>query len=207
VFAQFNSSRVVVSSVAGCRVEYWSPPPGTSDQAGTLTVSGTQAGALTLNSNVNATQQEYQWNDQACQFWNAGDMISVSATGSAVPAFSAMLPAPGGGALTAPACSGNSCGTIDRSQDYAIAWTGNSPALAVLVAGSTSGVAVQCEWTTSPGIIPAAALALLCTSGPDCSASLAVYSVSTQKIDVGEYGILLRAVAALTNGAGSVVTN
>jgi hypothetical protein len=124
------------------------------------------AGRLTLDEGSTRVSLEpdpmsggYQFSEEGERF-TPGRPLIVSAAGGAVPAFTATLALPERVTVTAPRCTFGDCGTLDRSMDLPVEWTGaQGPVTLTLSSGSDAAVRIiECRATTSPAAIPAGAM-------------------------------------------------
>jgi hypothetical protein len=172
--------------------------PSVSEQAGTINISGGLAPvALQLNAN-----RQYVWTANAA-LWNGGETLTASSTGGVVPAFSQTVVAPGAVNVTSPACDGSSCGTIDCAQDLPVSWTGTSGLHLRFRSVSHSPSAeryVDCSFTSSPGVVPAAALGMVFRSNGLASPEVLIDSFNATTFSAGDYDITLRASARQPGG-------
>jgi hypothetical protein len=168
-------------SVARC--DYNGGAPRTTNlSAGAITITGGMPGTITFSP---LSDGSYDYS--GTYSFAAGETLDVSAAGGTVPAFTASVTFPTAITVTAP-----TTGTIDRSQDLAIAWTGGDASVLAKIQEGTSdrGVLIQCVFDASAGsgTIPAGALsdleAVALGSGGN-EGDLSVDSVSIQKVSPG----------------------
>jgi hypothetical protein len=172
-------------------------PHGASEQAGTISISGGQM-PFSLQAYPPVT---YRW-FSTVGVWNAGDALTATATGADVPAFSQTVVAPGAISVTSPNCSANHCDPIDLAQDLSVAWTG-TPGLDLRFSSINyvdSVIQVNCSFTSSPGIVPAAALGMLYRSGAGASNDIEAFSLNATTFTAGDYNVTLRALTWQTGG-------
>ncbi|MBL8949549.1 MAG: hypothetical protein JNK82_02145 [Myxococcaceae bacterium] len=131
------------------------------ESAGTVTIAGTAAGALTLNFDGGYYQSVQS------RLWDAGETLTFSAQGATVPAFSGRtVTAPGAPAVTSLSCDGGSCGTVSRAADFPIVWSAQAAELVVILTAVRTGgtqpdVVAACQFSTSPAQVPAAVMGLI----------------------------------------------
>jgi hypothetical protein len=168
-----------------------------NDSAGDVTIAGTLA-----DGGIKLTYASGHYNafSGSSKLWNAGDILTLSAAGSTVPAFSGKtVTAPGNITLTSPSCASFNCGTISRSADLSVTWTGNGPVNAQLfTASAAESVSISCTFPTSPGTVTANAMGKLL---PAHTGSLTVSPSSSTTFSAGDYQVSFTA-----NGAGAVGT-
>lgn len=194
-----------LSTVAGCTVtecdlsKASTEPFDFGDSAGDISFSGPS-----LTRVLPFTDGGYGVFLTSDRMWSPGDALVATASGAAVPAFTATLIAPAEIALTAPACSAASCGTVSRTGDLTVSWTGGSDVQALLRAtkAGVSSIEIVCPLAASPATISAAALAKLGSSDAGFTGSFGVSSSKTTKVVAGSYDVTMTATAT---GAFSAV--
>jgi hypothetical protein len=127
--------------------------------AGVITVTGG-----TSPISINFDGQDYPGFSDVTSFWTPGTTITFTAAGDVVPAFSTPLEAPGVIDVTQPAF--DSAIVMNRTQDFPIAWTGNTAGV-VVVSVSTVGEFITCRFPSAAGaaVVPSAVLQFM-TPGP-----------------------------------------
>lgn len=131
--------------------------------------------------------------------------MSVSALGATVPAFSGItVVAPNEVTLTVPFCSGFDCGSVSRTADMTLSWTGGSSTKvnAQLFTFQTGqgGRSITCTFSASPGTVPAAAMAKLEQTGGAVSGFLYVRPLSSTSFVAGSWGVTVTAAGTATLG-------
>ncbi|MCA3014634.1 MAG: hypothetical protein INH41_19805 [Myxococcaceae bacterium] len=152
--------------------------------AGTLTVTGLADGGLTLTGGVNGYAQSI-----AGPVFVAGALVSVAASGGAVPAFTAQVTAPGAATLTAPACPSRICPALSRAAGVPVSWTGGTGTVVVQVLAGTDQVLCQFPASSGAGMVPAAALASL----PLGSGSLLFSTQNSRSVQAGLFPVTVTA--------------
>lgn len=137
--------------------------PSNGVSAGTITISGpwlTTPVTMTPMSGSNA----YQYTSSSPGY-TAGQTLSVTASGAAVPAFGPeTVVAPDQTQLTSPAiATDGGTTTVPTTADLQITWSGGQPGATMLLeaGGSSNSAYTYCTWNASDGqgTIPAAVLA------------------------------------------------
>jgi hypothetical protein len=204
--AHCSSSTVGACTVQSCAPSDGGVSSGAQDSAGTLTLTGTDAGTLTLNFDAG-----YPNVVALIALWAGGETLTASATGATVPAFSGKtVLAPNPVTVTTPACNLGSCGTVDRSADFTLSWTGGAATNVVATLSSTksgaTGTVITCTFTSSPGTVPTAALMQLGKSSDGYLDAFSVSAINSTNFTAGSYAVTLRAVSS-TNAGGSITTS
>lgn len=171
------------------------PPPATAaPSAGTVTLTAASASyAKTLNPN--AGYGAYGSDLDSTVNFVGGEVVSVSATGSEIPAFSGNLAMPTPFVLTNDLPARNSAANIpfDAGQDLTLDFTGGTSDLVVQVnglQGSGSGATTShlyCFFDSAPGTltIPAEALAPL-----GAYALVQLFTLRRSTVVAGAYNVL-----------------
>jgi hypothetical protein len=153
---------------------------------GTITVGGLSKPVTMTPSTITNMYQP----DNSANPFAGGETVTISGAGATAPAFMLSLTAPGLASITTPAKpAGTNPLVINRSQDFAVAWTGGGPGDMDFVFGSTNGSSpgpsLNCSFaaSTGSGTIPAAALAMLPAGNGTFSGS----TNSLKSVDVGEW--------------------
>jgi hypothetical protein len=132
------------------------------DSAGTLTLSG---GKLTSPLDFATSDDGAYAIDDTHLDVTAGQTLTVTASGAAVPAFTQSIVAPAGIDLTKPTAGSDGQYAISTSADLAVAWSGGQTGDSVLFEGLSGGSAYYfaCTWdaTAGAGTVPKAILAQL----------------------------------------------
>jgi hypothetical protein len=129
--------------------------------AGTMTFAGGQlAGGVAVPYDPSG---EYLYPANSSTFFQAGDALTASAQGAAIPAFSAQtVIAPGYASLDVPASDDAGTYRISSSEDLVVQWSGGEPGATFLLQLSqdATGYWVSCVWdsTLSQGTVPQAIL-------------------------------------------------
>lgn len=132
------------------------PPPTGPVTAGRLSID---EGSTRITLEPDPMTGGYQFAEEGERL-RPGTALTITAAGAQVPAFVAPLPLPERVTVTSPTCSFAGCGTLDRTQDLPVAWTGaRGPVTVTLSGGSDDAVRIiECQATASPAAIPAAAM-------------------------------------------------
>ena len=136
--------------------------------------------------------------------WTGGEMITVTAGGEDVPAFTTSLVAPSTLTMTAPALpSSNGALDVTRSATFAATWTGTSSGLVVLyfdAATSSNAFAATCTFAASAGKgdVPAAAFA----DFPAVAGTYNFYVKHSSTAAPAGWSIRFTASSAIVGGAG-----
>jgi hypothetical protein len=122
--------------------------------------------------------------------YTAGETIMVGAAGSTAPAFSGALTAPGKPTLTSPLPQQGKV-VVDRSRDFAFAWTGGGSGDVWITMSANGTKAIACRFAASAGSasIPAAVLGAL----PAGTGSFGLNGLATTTKDVGDWEVTLQA--------------
>lgn len=180
-------------------------PTGTGAQlsalAGDVTITGGVAD-LTLLPGVNNV---YSQSDQLQNYFDAGDSITLAATGDEVPALTSTLTAPDGITLTS---NFGSLGMIDRQADLITTWEAGPTEGDVLIgigayvseAGGTRTHSLSCgfEISTGSATVPSAALQLM----PAATGNISITSISSELQTVGDWSLSTRLEEFATYGGG-----
>jgi hypothetical protein len=197
-----------VSTLGACKVYECSFPAdgGTVDagseaplSAGTLSVTGTEVdGGVSLMPSDGGLY-EFSTNSR---LWADGALLTVSASGGTVPAFSQSITAPGAATVSAPACPQADCGSFSRTADVSVAWTGGGSVQANVSSSLFPGSSGQmtgtlmtatCTFTSSPGAIPAAVIAKAGAHSAGFSNFLSVFPATEIDFKAGDYPVTLTA--------------
>lgn len=121
--------------------------------------------------------------------FNGGELITVSAAGLNVPAFTASVTAPKQVVITTPAQAAPVM--ISRSSDFQVAWTGGGDVRVVLFGATTSstGAIWSCRLTGGSGSVPAEILQQF-SSQPG---TMTISSIADSELTAGEYAVTLEA--------------
>jgi hypothetical protein len=127
---------------------------------GSATVGGDSAGAITLRGPhlpgvvpVSFTAGTYDYSAEA-SYISAGDTLTVTASGSTVPAFVATMVAPNYVTLVSPTLANGGL-TISTSTDLQVTWSGGDPSpdtLVVFEGLSTGTDYFECVWPAATGM-------------------------------------------------------
>ncbi len=187
---------------------------GRSDPAGTITISGGVLPAGYGTKYEDKGTYAYTETPVTGAPWNIGDLITFKASGEWVPAFTASVPAPAFSATVptlsteAGAEAGADAGapSIDRTQPYAVSWTGASGGkvdLLVNSGGSTlHSVSATCSFDAAAGTgtIPAAVMAKMVAG----AGQALLYPASDTVVVSGQYTVAISVQSAAANGATSL---
>jgi hypothetical protein len=147
-------------TVKVCQADAGTAPVAVS--AGDVTASGGTGAPIVAHASSSASYSAGL--PMPASRWHAGDMVTISAAGDTVPAFSVMLPFPSALAMTTPAAPGNSFPPFDHTMDLAFTWsptTGSNDAhIVIQQSRPDAGVTVACRFDRSAGTgtVPAAAM-------------------------------------------------
>jgi hypothetical protein len=180
------------------------PPP---LSAGTISVAGTLVdGGISIHYLPNG----YETYPVSTRVWNGGDTLTVTAAGGDVPAFSGKsVTAPNSLVLSAPACSGDACGSASKSTALNLTWTGGASSgvqaqlLSAIPAGGHSIVAT-CNFTSSPATIPVAVMGKLGADSDGFSSRLSVQPINTNNFTSGAFQVTVTALGDVTTGTLTV---
>jgi len=134
---------------------------------GNLTITLLSAGVLTVKDGASTLatlsyqaddagmgDYEIDSNKTPSLTWSAGAMLSASATGAAIPAFSADITAPQDIAGLSPALSLTSPVSVPTSSPFVLSWNPSSDgAQMVLVIGGDTGTTASCTVAESAGSV------------------------------------------------------
>jgi hypothetical protein len=143
----------------------WKGLPRTN--AGTITASYGSTHTTLLAEGGTANAAGYQppapLDPSAPLLFQSGSMVTVSAPGADVPAFSASTTGPSAISVTSPSSTGLA---VNRSQDLTVAWTGSTAGNVIFqIVGSppANTPSLECSFSgsTTSGTVPSAALGLL----------------------------------------------
>lgn len=138
---------------SGCSYDdcYSGPKSEKALSAGTVSVTG---GTPTMTMTQNS-QGAYSFSQQTGELAGSG-MLTFSATGGDVPAFTVSIPKIAYASLTAPAQNQN----VPRSQDLTVSWTGGTPGASVYLRVLNNQQEVTCVFDAAAGTgtVPSALL-------------------------------------------------
>jgi hypothetical protein len=104
----------------------------------------------------------YNLFDRTASLWSAGDLVTVSAAGAAVPPFTRALDAPRSIVVTSPTKPAPADPlVIDRARDLVVRWTGGGPGTIMVSLANVGGeFLISCELdpAAGAGVIPASLL-------------------------------------------------
>ena len=180
------------------------PSPMPPESAGTITLSGTRVdGGLKVTFDAGG----YDLFSLGNRIWASGDTIVASGTGATVSAFAGKtVNAPNEITVIAPACTSPGC-NISRTADLTVSWTGNSSAQIRFVSSKSNAVAVilTCNFSSTPGIVGAAALAKLGRNDAGFANSVFMWPTNTNSFIAGDYRVSLTAFG--TGSEGTFITS
>lgn len=174
-----------------------------SHGAGTVTITGTAQDGGTVVFPWNNATNSYSYpfiTYRDTHLFNSGDVLTMSAAGGEVPAFSGNVVAPGTLTLTSPdsqTCLPGfpaSC-TLDRSSPLTVTWSGGVSGTAIVMLEVNTDRytpnQVSCTVPAATGslTIPAAALATLPAA---LNGTLTLESQGLTELDVGAYHLFLQ---------------
>jgi hypothetical protein len=168
-------------TIGSCTTATW-------QSAGVITVA-TTAGSIQIDPGAD---NSYPTKASQAPLYTPGETITISALGATVPAFNGTLVAPGKPTLTSPLAQQGML-VIDRSHDFAFAWTGGgSQDVWMTISGGNYMKWIACRYPASAGhaTIPKAVLATL----PAGAGSFGLSGLSTVTRDTGpEWDVTLQA--------------
>jgi hypothetical protein len=134
--------------------------------------------------------------------WNGGEMLTVTAPGGGVPAFTESLSAPRLATVSAPALPATDW-NVDRTKDLTFSWSGLTTDDLIVIFGSNSvnPIEVDCTFPGSAGTgtVGASALALL----PAGSGYFQVISRSVSLVGAGPWQVKFRVESDAVSPAGA----
>lgn len=171
--------------------------------AGTLSITG----GLAPVSLVPNAQSVYPLATGLQSLWNGGQMLTVSASGAVVPAFTTTLQAPGAVRVSAPVLPAAPARlTVPRNAPLMFSWTGGTSTVQITLiqTSATTSTALAGSFAASAGsaVLAPAALAQL-TPG---DAVLVVQTVSAVKVQAGLWPVDVVLTALGTDSAGLPVS-
>jgi hypothetical protein len=185
-----NPGVSTTTTVGACAVTVYttlattnSPP--VDESAGMITVTG---GSQPVSLVPDATGK-YTSANGGIDLFTGGEMITVTAAGATVPAFTATLVAPAPINLTAPAQPTSGPLLVDRTKDLVFTWmNGGVGTVMVSLAGTGGPASMSCTFPSAAGTgtIPQAALATL---PPSSKGPFGIGATSAQLIDTGGWKI------------------
>ena len=165
-------------------------------QCTTTTQSGAQsAGVITITgatkplSLVPGTDKVYAQQTSTTSLFNGGEMITFTAPGADVPAFTVAVTTPTKATITSPAKpAAGSLLAVNRAQDFSVSWSGGGTGnVQVYLSGTTGSPSLFCRFAASAGTgkVPAAAIAMMTgTTG-----AFAMASIGLAEATAGDWGI------------------
>jgi hypothetical protein len=171
----------------------------TNQSAGVVSVTGVKGSALMISPGAGNV---YTAATGSTQLWDGGEMLTASAPGAVVPAFSGKtVVAPSVVGVTAPACSLASCGTIMRSSPLAFTWTngtqGTINASATTVKnGVTTYINCTFAATAGTGTISAAVLGQLDQTVDGGIGVITLNNTNVTTFSAGDYSVVYTATNA-----------
>jgi hypothetical protein len=172
--------------------------------AGVLTVKDgtTTLGTLDyMADDAGMGDYEIDSNTDPALTWAAGDTLSASATGGAIPAFSASITAPQSIAGVTPALSLTSSATVSTSTPFVLSWTPSSDTGAQmnLVIGGFTGGTASCTAADSAGsvTVPVAILQKFGTGG----GTMGLTKTVSKPIAVTGASVTIQATAPSVDGS------
>lgn len=176
---RFGDCRVIA-----CPTTSWTP---TYVSGGTITVMGLSA-PITLVPRVDKTYEPFS--SDGHMLFAGGETVTIKGTGADVPAFTLSVTLPSRPSITSPTKpAGNGALTINRAQDFSVAWSGGTGKLYAFVgnpAGAAGGT-LYCEFDAAAGTgtIPSGALARLSPG----MGSFGAYSYVRTSVDVADWRV------------------
>ena len=186
------------------------PPPGAFQSAGAITITGTTPPfALDFDGGMMQYLVTPKVPNDKLLF-AGGDLITVTAAGGDVPAFSGSVVAPTPLTVTSPTLGGV---TVDTTKDLVFTWTGSSVGKAsfyVSTTTTTGGTVTSSSWagcafdaSASTGTIPKAALAKLeKTSGTKTTGNIGGGLGNQVDVVAGDHTIHFNVASVLTQADG-----
>jgi hypothetical protein len=195
--------------IGPCAISVYTTEPvdGTSvyRSAGVVTISG-----LDMPVSLAPTGSGVTLYSDSSSFTNSlfsgGESLTFSATGAAVPAFTATLVAPSLIDLQSPAVPANGVPfVLDRSADLIFAWSGGGFGTVDVTFSDSTNAAVDCNFPSSAGTgtIPEAALAAL---APNAAGFFQINVQSYVEQTIGGWTILTAAGRSIQVKGASLVT-
>lgn len=192
-----------------CTGDLGGTPTATVESAGVITITGGTKTVTLMPDTMNAYPQFF---DGATAAWSAGAMITISAAGGTVPAFSATLAAPMPVTLTSPTQDAGTF-TIDRASPLALAWTGGTAGqVTITIAGpepmgATSIDNITCGFPAASGAGSVPVEALMKLSAGSTGAALGVAVAEKKIVTAGQYAVTLQTYTRATSTiAGAPLT-
>lgn len=171
----------------------------TSVDAGVITITG---GKVPVTLTPNAMSAYPVVSDGANDLFDGGEMITITAAGGTIPAFTGTLLASVGVDVTLPLEPPNKGPLpVDRTSDLVFTWNNGGPGDVILFLNDGLGTRVGCTFSSAAGkgTVPKAALAKL-SAGAKGSFGLAALTLKT--VTAGSWSIQLAVGTAFTwNGA------
>jgi hypothetical protein len=173
-----------------CAITYFGPCSVTNCVSGTVTGPDLDDGTITLGGGTQAESLIFNGTAYALTpplatgtpTWPSGARATINSAGAVVSAFNIAVTMPVGiTTLTAPGLTG----TIARTQDIAVAWTGGSGQILIEMVGNPGvGPSLQCSYpaTVQSGTIPKEALAAMPTGGY----ALEIFAADVQTAAIGD---------------------
>lgn len=190
---------VTKTSVGDCVIQAYSTPPfmgtETSQSAGTITVSG---GSVPVSLMPNQNDEYPILYDDMNDLFSGGETIEVTATGAAVPAFTATALAPAPIDLISPAQPPNDGPLlVDRTKDLVFTWKGGGAGSVGAIFADEAGDVVTCTFPSAAGTgtVPKAALAAL---SPSSKGAFGISPGSIQTVTAGDFEIDIGVTSWLT---------
>ena len=204
VFSPDGTEAVFTTSTVGsCEIRLFTVPPtmGTPSNvdAGVITITG---GKVPVTLTPNAMSAYALVSDPAKDLFDGGEMITITAAGGTVPAFTASLTASVGVDVTLPLEPPNKGPLpVDRTSDLVFTWNNGGPGDVIVFLNDGVGSRVYCTFSSAAGTgtVPKAALAKLSAGS---KGSFGVASITLKTVTVGSWPIQLAVGTAFTwNGA------
>lgn len=194
-------------SVIDCNLAAPSPTGQSAPSAGTITFSG--PASVDLGLMLTPTPQgRYEDAKREARVFAPGDLLSISAAGGDIPAFTGTVIAPSDIALISPKVVFPTKLVVDRTKDLATTWSGGGTSVVSVILATSRvtggkparGVYVSCEALASGGAltVPAAAVAKLEPTGTDVSGFVGINTYNESAIVAGSRTIALRASSSTT---------
>ncbi len=171
------------------------PPSGSGRSAGSITIGDPGGGSLVLDPS--APPVDYPAQSSTMLSWQAGDAVSVSASGADVPPFDESVAFPDTTTVSTPTATT----PVSRAADLPVAWTPFARGTVHLVITDQTAAAVVCSFPggDGSGSVPAKVLAPL-------AAGMGAIKINTRdeaSVITGDWTVTLVAQRYLNIGGGN----
>jgi hypothetical protein len=175
-----------------------------NESAGDVTIAGTlvDGGVKLTYSGTSYAQLPFTG-----RAWQGGETLTLSTTGGTVPAISGKtVTAPSDIKVTAPTCAVANCGSLSRTADLNVTWTGSGNVDVIINSAKASqSELIICSFSSSPGTVPASLMGKIIPSATGVTNSIAVSPESANTFNAGDY--LVTFTAAGTGAVGTFTAN